>query len=99
MSREMLVDIISAETGCTKKDGARVVEAIIAEIAQTLVTSGTFRLSGFGTFERRDRAARTARNPRTGEEVPVPAGYRLTFRASSALKAAMAIMPPSRPDP
>lgn len=86
MNKADLISAVSAGTGETKKVIADVVDATLAEVSSALAHGESVRLSGFGTFEVRERAARTARNPRTGEPVPLPARRAPTFRPSPALR-------------
>lgn len=72
--------------GVTKKDCAAVVDGFLNAVKQTLANENRIELRGFGTFEVRHRDARTARNPRTGEPVDVPARAVPVFRASKLWK-------------
>lgn len=68
----------------------RVINALTGEIGACVAVGETVSLRGFGTFERRTRAARTARNPRTNMPVPTPATQVVKFRPSKTLKDAVA---------
>ena len=70
----------------TKKDSERVINAAIDAITQALVRGEKVQLSGFGTFETKDREARIGRNPHTKEAVEIPATRVPAFKASKALK-------------
>lgn len=89
MSKTELAAAIAAKTGISKKDAEAAVGAALDAITEALKAGDKVQLIGFGTFEVRDRPARMARNPRTGEEIPVPASKAPTFKAGKALKDAM----------
>ena len=82
MNKSDLVAAVAAPAGQTKTATARVIDEAIAAITAAVVAGDVVRLSGFGTFEARDRAPRTGRNPRTGDEVRVPAARVPAFKAS-----------------
>ena len=90
MNKADLISAVATVTGETKKVVADVVDATLAEVSSALADGESVRLSGFGTFEVRHRAARTARNPRTGEPVPLAARRAPTFRPSPALRSIVA---------
>jgi len=73
MNRKELVDALAAQTESTKADAERNVGALIDIISATLKKGDSLTLVGFGTFEVRKRAARTGRNPKTGEELKIKA--------------------------
>ena len=73
-----------------KKTAEKAVNAVIACIGDALASGDKIQIAGFGTFEVRERAAKTARNPRTGETIDVPACKVPAFKAGSALKDAVA---------
>jgi DNA-binding protein HU-beta len=89
MNRKDLISALADKTGSTKAVADRNVLALIEIISSTLEMGGKVALSGFGIFEVRERAARTGRNPRTGEPIKIKAAKVPAFRAGSALKAAM----------
>ncbi len=86
MTKAELVEIISQETGVNKKDTGLVVNLIMDNIGQALVSGDKVELRGFGSFKVKTRRARLARNPRTGESVDVPAKRVPFFKASNELK-------------
>lgn len=86
MNKSELVDFVATETGATKASSARAVEAVFKGITQTLKQGGTVALSGFGSFSVVKRAARTARNPLTGEQIKVKARKAPVFKAGAGLK-------------
>lgn len=81
-----LVDVVADALGGTKKQGAKAVDALLGCIQDTLSKGGKVQLSGFGTFEVRTRRQRKARNPRTHEEIMVPASKAPAFKAGQPLK-------------
>jgi len=78
MNKGELIDMVAEDVGCTKRDAKIIVECVFDSIAKAMEKGEPVRLVGFGTFGIRKRAARTARNPRTGENISVPA-YECTF--------------------
>ncbi len=73
MNRNDLVDAVAERTGLAKSDAARAVEALLGAVTDALSKGETVTLSGFGSFVAKTRAARTGRNPRTGESIAIPA--------------------------
>lgn len=86
MNKGDLVDRVAANTGESKATVAKVLDETLDVIVAGVVSSGKVQLTGFGTFEARNRAARTARNPQTGAEVKVPATRVPAFKAGKAFK-------------
>ena len=85
MNKAELIEALAGRLG-DKKSAAAALDAVLAEI-ETAVTKGDkVSLTGFGVFEKRQRAARTARNPRTGEAVKVPKTSVPAFRAGASFK-------------
>ena len=89
MNKQALAEKIAERIGATKADGERAVEVIIATITSELQAGNEVSLAGLGIFSAKMRAARTARNPRTGEPIQVPAMRVPKFRAAKALKEAV----------
>jgi DNA-binding protein HU-beta len=89
VNKNELVDAVSERTGLAKSDAARAVEAVLGTITETLQKGDQVALSGFGTFVAKSRAARTGRNPRTGESIAIPASRAPAFKAGKALKDAI----------
>ena len=89
MNRKELIDALAAKTESTKADAERNVSAMIDIISGTLKKGDSLTLVGFGTFEVRKRAARTGRNPKTGEELKIKAAKVPAFKAGATLKAAV----------
>ncbi len=86
MNKASLVEKVQTVLGGTKADAERAVEALFDAITAELKKGGEVSVAGFGIFSVKKRAARTARNPRTGESVKVPAMNVPKFRAAKALK-------------
>lgn len=89
MNKAGLVDKVHETLGGTKADAERVVEKIVETIVSTLKAGEEVSIAGLGIFSAKMRAARTARNPRTGEPIQVPAMRVPKFRAAKALKEAV----------
>ena len=87
MNRKELVEALAAKTESTKADAERAVAGLIDIISGTLKKGDSLTLVGFGTFEVRKRAARTGRNPKTGEELKIKAATVPAFKAGATLKA------------
>ncbi|HHW19509.1 MAG TPA: HU family DNA-binding protein [Firmicutes bacterium] len=89
MTKAELVDKIAAKTGMTKKDSTAALEAVLDSVAEALKAGDKVSLVGFGSFEVRKRAARTGRDPRTGQEIKIAARKVPVFKAGKALKDAV----------
>ena len=89
MNKIELVTEIVKNTGLTKVDSERAVEAFLDTIAAALKKGDEVRLVGFGTFSVTTREATTGRNPRTGAEIKIPASKQPKFKASKGLKDAL----------
>jgi DNA-binding protein HU-beta len=89
MNKASLVEAVYAELGGTKVQAEKVVDIIIDSIVHTLKKGGEVSVAGLGIFSTKTRAARQARNPRTGETISVPAMKVPKFRAAKALKDAV----------
>ena len=86
MNKTELIAIVAENAGMTKKDTERVLNAAIDAISLALVKGEKVQLSGFGTFETKNREERIGRNPHTKEAVTIPATRVPSFKASKALK-------------
>ena len=86
MNKTELIAIAAENAGLTKKDTERVLNAAIDAITLALIRGEKVQLSGFGTFETKDREARIGRNPHTREAVEIPATRVPSFKASKVLK-------------
>lgn len=90
MNRVELISCISKETGFTKKDCEKLVRTFTDTIEKTLVAGGKVSISGFGTFETRERAQKEAYNPVTKVKKTVAAKLVPAFKPSKALKDSVA---------
>ena len=86
MKKQDLANMVNDMVGGTKTQAEAVVKGIFDAMAAEMAKGGTVDIAGFGKFEGSMRAARTARNPRTGEMVDVPAKRVPKFKAGKALK-------------
>lgn len=86
MKKQELVAAIAQEAEISKKDADRALAAAINAISKALADGDKIQLVGFGTFEVRERAARTGKNPRTGEVIKIAASKVPAFKAGKALK-------------
>ena len=86
MNKTELIASVAQSAGLTKKDTDRVISAAIDAITAALVQGEKVQISGFGTFETKEREARVGRNPHTREAIEIPATRVPGFKASKALK-------------
>ncbi|MCR4419074.1 MAG: HU family DNA-binding protein [Clostridia bacterium] len=86
MNKMDLVNSVAEKTEMTKKDAEKVINAVFDSIGEALASGEKVQLVGFGTFEVRERAARTGRNPRTGQEISIPATRVPTFKPGKTLR-------------
>jgi DNA-binding protein HU-beta len=86
MSKKVIVEAVAREAGMTQAAADKVVSAVLEAIGAELAKGEKVSLPGFGTFEVRERAARTGRNPQTGEEIQIAASKAPAFKAGSKLK-------------
>ena len=86
MTKTELIDALAERTGLTKKDITGVVDHLVDLIGNSLVKGKNVEIRGFGSFVKRERAARTARNPKTGATVKVKKRSVPAFRPSKALR-------------
>ena len=89
MNKAELIDAVASSTDLSKADATRAVDAVIDNITDTLRGGDSVTLVGFGTFEVRSRAARTGRNPQTGETIQIKASKAPAFKAGKAFKDAV----------
>lgn len=89
MNKGDLIDVVADDAGLSKADASRAVESVISAITTALKSGAQVSLVGFGTFTVKKRAARTGRNPRTGETIEIRASKVPGFRAGKALKDAV----------
>ena len=86
MTKKEIVKTISEEIGLTQLKTKEIVQKTFDAIVETLVDEGRIELRNFGVFEVKKRAARKARNPRTGDKVFVPAKYVVTFKPGKEME-------------
>lgn len=89
MSKQDLVNSMAEKSGLTKADASRALDAMQESIIAGLKENGKVTITGFATFEVKQKAAREGRNPRTGETVRIPARKAVTVKAGSKLKEAL----------
>ena len=90
MNKAELVAAVAEKAGLSKKDSEKAVNAAFDAISAELAAGGKVQLVGFGSFETKTRDARVGRNPRTKEEIQIPASRVPAFKAGKALKDAVA---------
>ncbi len=90
MNKNELIAAVAESANLTKKDAEAAVAATMEAITAALAAGERVQLIGFGTFEVKARAERTGRNPKTMEEIVIPASMNPTFKAGKALKDAVA---------
>jgi len=86
MTKAELVEKVAEKTGLTKNDVAVTVDTFLDSIKSAMESGSNIEIRGFGAFKIKERKARKARNPRTGEEVPVPARKVPVFKPSNEFK-------------
>ncbi|AJI25836.1 HU family DNA-binding protein (plasmid) [Priestia megaterium] len=89
MNKAELIDAVTTKSELTKQDSRKAVDALFETISNTLAKEEKIQLIGFGTFEVRERAERTGRNPQTGEEMTIPASKVPAFKPGKELKEAI----------
>jgi integration host factor subunit alpha len=86
LTRMDLSEAVLREVGLSRNESAQLVESVLQHMSDALSTGETVKISSFGTFSVRDKAARVGRNPKTGDEVPISPRRVLTFRPSHLMK-------------
>ena len=86
MNKTELIAAVAEKAELSKKDAEKAVKAFTDVVSEELVNGGKIQLVGFGTFEVRNREARTGKNPRTGEAIQIAASKVPAFKAGKALK-------------
>ena len=86
MNKTELIAAVAEQSGLSKKDAEKAISALVESISETLAKGEKIQLVGFGTFEVAERAARTGKNPQTGEAINIPASKAPKFKAGKALK-------------
>jgi len=89
VNKTELIEAVASRTGSSKADADRAVNAFVDVVEDTLVRGEKVTVTGFGTFEVRDRAARMGRNPQTGAPLHIPATKTPAFKAGKGLKDAV----------
>jgi integration host factor subunit alpha len=93
LTRMDLSEAVFREVGLSRSESAQLVESVLQHISDALVNGETVKVSSFGTFSVRSKAARMGRNPKTGEEVPISPRRVLSFRPSHLMKDRVAAGP------
>ena len=89
MNKTEFIAAVAAKAELTKKDAEKAVAAFISTVADELKAGNKIQMVGFGTFEVKNRPARTGRNPQTKETITIPASKAPAFKAGKALKDAI----------
>lgn len=89
MNKAELVSAVAEKTGMSKKDSEKAVNAAFVTITEALAAGDKVQLVGFGAFEVKERGARIGRNPKTKEEIEIPASRVASFKVGKALKEAV----------
>lgn len=92
-TKREIVKVVAEKTALTQGQAGEVIQRALEAIAEAIVKEGRLELRNFGVFEVKHRAARKARDPRTGDTMDVPARNVVVFRAGRALGAAIADLP------
>ena len=86
MNKSELINALAEKTGLSKKEAEKTLNSFVDSVSDALKKGEKIQLIGFGTFDVKNRPARTARNPRTGEEIKIAASKTPVFKAGKALK-------------
>ncbi len=86
MTKADIIEAIYNEVGFSKRESADIVETTFDIIKETLENGENIKLSGFGSFNIRDKKARRGRNPQTGEEITITPRRILTFKSSNVFR-------------
>ena len=89
MTKAEVVSEVAAKSGLSKKDSEKAIAGVIETITETLAKGESIQLVGFGTFEVRERAARSGINPQTKKKIQIPATKVPAFKAGRGLKDAV----------
>ncbi len=87
LTRIKMAESLFNELGLNKREARELVDLFFQELEASLADGVQVKLTGFGNFDLRDKSERPGRNPKTGEEIPIPARRVVTFRAGQKLKA------------
>jgi DNA-binding protein HU-beta len=85
MNKAQLIDAMASKSGLSKNDSKKALEAFVDSVSGALKGGDRIQLVGFGSFSVAERSARTGRNPRTGEEINIPAKKVVKFKAGNDL--------------
>lgn len=86
MNKTDLIQLVADKIGFTKKDSEKAVNAVLEGIMETVAKGEKVQIIGFGTFEKRERAAKIGRNPSTGQQIKIPATSVPAFKAGKGFK-------------
>lgn len=86
MKKSEFVALVAEQVGLSKKDTEKTIDAVFAAVGDVIASGDKLQISGFGTFETKERAARTGHNPCTGEEISIDAATVPVFKPGKALK-------------
>jgi integration host factor subunit alpha len=89
MTKANLVEKLFEKIGLSKKESQEIIEILFDTMKQTFVEGESVKISGFGTFNIRQKTSRRGRNPKTGEELEITPRRVITFKASNHLKSGM----------
>ena len=89
MNKSELIDAVAASADISKAQAGRALDAVLGTVTETLAKGEQVVLVGFGSFSVKERAARTGRNPQTGEPIDIAAATIPSFKAGKALKDAV----------
>ena len=89
MNKTELINAVAAKAEISKKDAEKALTAVLGSIEDALKAGEKVQLIGFGTFEVKERAARTGHNPKTGAAIEIAAAKVPSFKAGAALKSAI----------
>lgn len=89
MNKTELINAVAAKAEISKNDADKALAAVLGAIEEALVNGDKVQLIGFGTFEVKERAARTGHNPKTGASIEIAASKVPSFKAGAALKNAV----------
>lgn len=86
MTKAELIEAIQAHTDASKKTTGDIIDAVFENVKKSIMKDGRFSYPGFGTFNVRERKARTGRNPRTGSAINIAASKTVSFKPAPAFK-------------
>lgn len=97
MNKKELIAAAAAGSGLSQKDVEKALKALVEATVAEVAKKGKVQLIGFGTFEARERAARTGKNPQTGAEIKIAAATVPAFKAGKAFKEAVSVKVEKKP--